>query len=154
MDDYGDHTFQSYQFRQINPDASTGCTVKRLSVEFQSYQFRQINPDFWSNTRYKFLYHCFNRINSGRSIPTIQSKLGLPAKAFVSIVSIQADQSRPLCLGFAVMVIVDVSIVSIQADQSRLEDRKRLNWLLVKSFNRINSGRSIPTCERTQKQQI
>ena len=38
----------------------------------------------------------------------------------VSIVSIQADQSRPKRAQENVLTIEDVSIVSIQADQSRL----------------------------------
>ena len=37
--------FQSYQFRQINPDISGKEIVKKIDGEFQSYQFRQINPD-------------------------------------------------------------------------------------------------------------
>ena len=86
--------FQSYQFRQINPDNEifehyyvTKCEVSIVSiqadqsrrvyilvvfcflVEFQSYQFRQINPDI------------VPAINQGQFW-------------IVSIVSIQADQSR------------------------------------------------------------
>ena len=62
---------------------------------FQSYQFRQINPDpeIWCSF---FVYLCcFNRINSGRSIPTRNSLKQEIAINLVSIVSIQADQSRP-----------------------------------------------------------
>ena len=62
--------FQSYQFRQINPDSIMKLTQILFVKLFQSYQFRQINPD---------------------SASTASS--GCTAKG-VSIVSIQADQSR------------------------------------------------------------
>ena len=39
---------------------------------FQSYQFRQINPDLWVEVIYFAMKRSFNRINSGRSIPTNQ----------------------------------------------------------------------------------
>ena len=38
--------FQSYQFRQINPDDINTKPVFVPSKAFQSYQFRQINPDY------------------------------------------------------------------------------------------------------------
>ena len=63
-------TFQSYQFRQINPDAKKLGKTVTLRDEFQSYQFRQINPDLrddWEQNKVEIM---------------------------VSIVSIQADQSR------------------------------------------------------------
>ena len=62
--------FQSYQFRQINPDLGTTYYSFDVLFKFQSYQFRQINPDWRFST--------FNQLK----------------KANVSIVSIQADQSR------------------------------------------------------------
>ena len=64
--------------------------------------------------------------------------------AGVSIVSIQADQSRLASAGNFYKLMADVSIVSIQADQSRLMHLTAfpIHWL---RFNRINSGRSIPT---------
>ena len=113
--------FQSYQFRQINPDnAAEHSTVKKV-FGFQSYQFRQINPDYVIAILHSFFVYCFNRINSGRSIPTIKEEEKEEENGIVSIVSIQADQSR---LG------------------NYLINR---SWLYVR-FNRINSGRSIPTC--------
>ena len=63
----------------------------------------------------------FNRINSDRSIPTIESAL-TPIEE------------------------CNVSIVSIQTDQSRLKKLRRVMTPL-KSFNRINSDRSIPTSQ-------
>ena len=63
--------FQSYQFRQINPDLTIASDIRfNELVEFQSYQFRQINPD-----------KVYNRSRHDRY-------------KTVSIVSIQADQSR------------------------------------------------------------
>ncbi len=45
----------------------------------------------------RLLFSCFNRINSGRSIPTIEMvDYHRGNTEIVSIVSIQADQSRPL----------------------------------------------------------
>ena len=92
-----------------------------LLKRFQSYQFRQINPD----TLITFT-NCRNR-------------------KVVSIVSIQADQSRQLLPGAYAFRQATVSIVSIQADQSRqysMRDKWSKN---LRGFNRINSGRSIPT---------
>ena len=87
----------------------------------------------------------------------------------VSIVSIQADQSRhpdvvrlgvqykekfqsyqfrqinPDYLSRIYLIAFSiVSIVSIQADQSRRNSR-RMELIILYGFNRINSGRSIPT---------
>ena len=66
----------------------------------------------------------------------------------VSIVSIQADQSRPTYDPYLDRNVDDVSIVSIQADQSRLWFEFKRFEEVLKGFNRINSGRSIPTGER------
>ena len=85
--------FQSYQFRQINPDCSgfqaTFMTNVVSIVSIQADQSRQVTV-----VKLLMFLNRFNRINSCRSIPT---KLGLKAKDFyfpVSIVSIHADQSR------------------------------------------------------------
>ena len=68
----------------------------------------------------RILLTSFNRINSGRSIPTQHGKAILCVKKQVSIVSIQADQSRRACIDNPDVVRLGVvSIVSIQADQSR-----------------------------------
>ena len=61
----------------------------------------------------------FNRINSGRSIPTTVVFYLHLGDLLVSIVSIQADQSRRVCDGLKILGDINVSIVSIQADQSR-----------------------------------
>ena len=88
---------------------------------FQSYQFRQINPDRCS------------RPSPG-------------CGGIVSIVSIQADQSRLLgTIQKHVNNEDTVSIVSIQADQSRLQNELDGTNDELPCFNRINSGRSIPT---------
>ena len=164
--------FQSYQFRQINPDKFSpvpdnqieegfnrinsgrsiptidkcvkGINLWKVSIVsiqadqsrrnvtpelrsvaygFQSYQFRQINPDTNCKTKVYAIVVCFNRINSGRSIPTMVRK----------------DQVD--------MEIHSVSIVSIQADQSRRGNNTYNKNCKIYSFNRINSGRSIPTCK-------
>ena len=62
--------------------------------KFQSYQFRQINPDSKWNLMGLQIFLSFNRINSDRSIPTRCPKSGSISTAEVSIVSIQTDQSR------------------------------------------------------------
>ena len=113
--------FQSYQFRQINPDnAAEHSTVKKV-FGFQSYQFRQINPDATCGLINSRCRICFNRINSGRSIPTsvsefISNCLHQPFQSY------QFRQINPGKSNHTKSKEVknDVSIVSIQADQSRL----------------------------------
>ena len=63
--------FQSYQFRQINPDKDCPEKYVKYVKRFQSYQFRQINPDVFIRCKLNICIHK------------------------VSIVSIHADQSRP-----------------------------------------------------------
>ena len=113
----------------------------------------------------------FNRINSGRSIPTFRCCwINSGESSRVSIVSIQADQSRLDEFGNQKPVETTVSIVSIQADQSRrgviqmtdeewekfqsyqfrqinpdVHQMQKISVTWRKCFNRINSGRSIPT---------
>ena len=88
----------------------------------------------------------FNRINSGRSIPT-QSWLPLVAMKRLRFNRINSGRSipTPSCFWWQ-NDTYSVSIVSIQADQSRLAvlfNYKNPNK--ESGFNRINSGRSIPT---------
>ena len=65
--------FQSYQFRQINPDMTELIACMVLNQHrFQSYQFRQINPD------------------------EEEASILIKSNKDVSIVSIQTDQSRPV----------------------------------------------------------
>ena len=45
-----DDVFQSYQFRQINPDDEASKLPVITAPPFQSYQFRQINPDKLKNS--------------------------------------------------------------------------------------------------------
>ena len=118
-------------------------TLKR---RFQSYQFRQINPD---EAKYKKAYKffiSFNRINSGRSIPTFVPGKASYTKRGVSIVSIQADQSRlhgMTDFGVAVMVFQSYQFRQINPDANNYAQNKLGRYC----FNRINSGRSIPTLE-------
>ena len=65
--------FQSYQFRQINPDTYKVHNERAIMYAFQSYQFRQINPDQKEVKPIAVCIRGFNRINSGRSIPTLQN---------------------------------------------------------------------------------
>ena len=86
---------------------------------FQSYQFRQINPDCVDHSAALRPYKV-----SIVSIQADQSRLISGtflrmSSAAVSIVSIQADQSRPNTFEFHFEEKIQVSIVSIQADQSR-----------------------------------
>ena len=92
--------------------------MKRRKVSIVSIQTDQSRLFTWCLPIRRGLR--FNRINSGRSIPT--------GKYFVKI-----------------KLNKEVSIVSIQADQSRLLLPQSLTIFPVRSFNRINSGRSIPT---------
>ena len=170
--------FQSYQFRQINPDDDIAFLKKNKNKSFQSYQFRQINPDTEISQPLLTTNSCFNRINSGRSIPTERNTWIEIGRLRVSIVSIQADQSRRWKHARKSTHVCEVSIVSIQADQSRQEqswlllkqiwtfqsyqfrqinpDEYLLCWKIMKvsCFNRINSGRSIPTITMPTKAEV
>ena len=86
----------------------------------------------------------FNRINPNRSIPTSLLMILMQRKTFVSIVSIQTDQSRQGITTYSVFMQTAVSIVSIQTDQSRPFSPQRRE-ICKKGFNRINPNRSIPT---------
>ena len=116
-----DSGFQSYQFRQINPDYSEMAVVSSLILEFQSYQFRQINPDLrkeWKrvsrirqvsivsiqadqsrhllNLWGHFVKHLFQSYQFRQINPDLAlAETELYGEPLVSIVSIQADQSRP-----------------------------------------------------------
>ena len=95
-----------------------GCTsLKGSVVEFQSYQFRQINPDLHeSEIEEDNTQESFNRINSGRSIPTSLTFVKANYNViWVSIVSIQADQSRQEFSAFGLVV----SLVKFQSYQFR-----------------------------------
>ena len=62
--------FQSYQSKQINPDADEKAENAVLKQKFQSYQSKQINPDYAHYIDEYSLMYGFNRINPNRSIPT------------------------------------------------------------------------------------
>ena len=112
--------FQSYQFRQINPDLNEYDLADPSQMSFQSYQSRQINPDAVGALMF-----------------------GLDIQGFQSYQSkqINPDPSKPNVEKYLNGL---VSIVSIQTDQSRPQEKQNENpWNLC--FNRINSDRSIPT---------
>ena len=159
-------SIQADQSRQVNKKLNL-----KLAALFQSYQFRQINPDWniipsslWvssnvsivsiqadqSRLNSKLLHLMHHRMVSIVSIQADQSRQKMSYKdnfqfEWVSIVSIQADQSRPRSRSNKAYWNHSVSIVSIQADQSRLLHGSTHLILKINSFNRINSGRSIPT---------
>ena len=115
--------------------------------KFQSYQFRQINPDLNNSGSLHILRLGFNRINSGRSIPTYQG-LSIYHHLNLEFQSYQFRQINPdYVLESLQSYLEDVSIVSIQADQSRLDFNGITYRCAESGFNRINSGRSIPTLD-------
>ena len=160
-------------FNRINPDRLFPTIypdfIDRLVEQFQSYQSKQINPDAsWIRLNSTDSYSCFNRINPNRSIPT-RLRLARHEKHYtVSIVSIQTDQSRPDAYGAMGATInlsqsyqsrqinpdansnrsipwpKGVSIVSIQTNQSRQRNGFSGSFHTT-SFNRINPNKSIPT---------
>ena len=139
-----------------------GSYIFRDEAKFQSYQFMQINPDegtFLSSTGQ--IICRFNRINSCRSIPTQSQYDRSPPCPEVSIVSIQADQSRRVQEqypnaeielfqsyqfrqinpdisrgGFRSLSLI-VSIVSIQADQSRL-NKEAISGTLTRTVSIVS----------------
>ena len=94
-------------------------SIERIS--FQSYQFRQINPDYYGFRYINCKWKGFNRINSGRSIPTLRgSNLIVPCHStFQSYQFRQINPDKWFLISLKILGSV-VSIVSIQADQSRL----------------------------------
>ena len=122
--------------------------LPRLILKFQSYQFRQINPDGdYESAAQAQADVSFNRINSGRSIPTNVIP-ALPTKEEEGFNRINSGRSIPTSegIGYAHAFGDEVSIVSIQADQSRPIGLAFVNDnTMLAGFNRINSGRSIPT---------
>ena len=88
-------TFQSYQFRQINPDdgASIWDIIQRKVsiVSIQADQSRQFKIAIFTERRERFQSYQFRQINPDPR----SSRCGLLITVLVSIVSIQADQSRP-----------------------------------------------------------
>ena len=87
----------------------------------------------------------FNRINSGRSIPTQIKLMQCLHSRLVSIVSIQADQSR-LDFNGITYRCAESGFNRINSGRSiPTLDSKLDSSELTSGFNRINSGRSIPT---------
>ena len=116
-----------------------------LESMFQSYQFRQINPDVGSVAVSRPEYDRFNRINSGRSIPTLNHVwLRVQVATIVSIVSIQADQSRLLEIEVRIFLKNGFNRINSGRSIPTVSGTGTIDEL-YKSFNRINSGRSIPT---------
>ena len=110
-------------FNRINSGRSIPTVMQittfALNHLFQSYQFRQINPDTNCKTKVYAIVVCFNRINSGRSIPT---KMFNSSHRISKILfqSYQFRQINPDAVRYVLLKpMKDVSIVSIQADQSR-----------------------------------
>ena len=117
-------SFKLQGFNRINscrsiPTEQDLHDVKPHEV-FQSYQFMQINPDYKSRNFYLVRKTSFNRNNSCRSIPTL---VIIPAKAkyLLKFQSYQFMQINPDNENgyWSVLIRCPVSIVSIHADQSR-----------------------------------
>ena len=143
----------------------------KAKYKFQSYQFMQINPDLdisQPNTS-SLTSVSIVSIHADQSRRQSGSRLANRGN-MVSIVSIQADQSRRRVWSLGNVRFWVVSIVSIQADQSRPVSDKPITMPKINlfqsyqfrqinpdfctlpihssscsRFNRINSGRSIPT---------
>ena len=140
--------FQSYQFRQINPDSTANCCTLCTTEWFQSYQFSQINPDKRCPTRTTFNSSGFQSYQFRQINPDLVQD---PTR-LIGIIAFQSYQFRQINPDYCMVQLTwywkqTVSIVSIQADQSR-QKKTLLKISLFLSFNRINSGRSIPTWQK------
>ena len=115
-------------------------SIRVSIVSIQADQSRRV--DSW-DVHYGRV--CFNRINSGRSIPTItcMADQDKAINCFNRINSVRSIPTSTEKLGYAHKF--GVSIVSIQADLSRRSNSTVHPCPVPRCFNRINSGRSIPT---------
>ena len=136
---------------------------------FQSYQFSQINPDFTDFQMISISFGSFNRINSVRSIPTIQiagtktyilgsfnrinSVRSIPTNELDGtnddlplFQSYQFSQINPDANLRSTSLIFSKKFQSYQFSQINPDNSLgELYALLFSCFNRINSVRSIPT---------
>ena len=119
-------------------------------VAFQSYQFRQINPDLDTLPIECLFDSSFNRINSGRSIPTIIHNSNLLSKT----IRFQSYQFRQINPDYDASDYAHVEHTMFQSYQFRQINPdpvfvpSKANFS-KRGFNRINSGRSIPTTQLT-----
>ena len=112
--------FQSYQFMQINPDHLTIGLTLGSNISFNRINSCRSIPTLNKAIALPRALESFNRINSCRSIPTRIRMGRMVWWTRVSIVSIHADQSRLWDEYDSFAAVLEVSIVSIHADQSRL----------------------------------
>ena len=137
--------FQSNKSRQINPNMSRQIQTASVTTRFKRINSDRSIPILPIPMVLAIIPVGFNRINQDRSIPTFSgshmagiatgkfqsyqskqinpdvAKRCRPARGekYVSIVSIQTDQSRHRLAGTPAWHVIHVSIVSIQTDQSR-----------------------------------
>ena len=88
----------SIQADQSRLEEETSERVLETRVSIVSIQADQSRPFTKLPTKEEIYYRGFNRINSGRSIPTSYKGSRALKREEVSIVSIQADQSRPITI--------------------------------------------------------
>ena len=86
-------------FNRINSDRSIPTTAVQAEIvattqKFQSYQFRQINPDGKNSLDEVPSEYSFNRINSDRSIPTMQNRV-FSGDELTGFNRINSDRSIP-----------------------------------------------------------
>ena len=132
--------FQSYQSKQRLVDQAN-----ELRYQFQSYQFRQIKPDAMKRNTRKLLRLCFNRINSDRSIQTL-SWFNQPTAPLYMFQSYQSRQINPDNVSMRLSLIVLWSFNRINPNSSIPTLKTRfISCRWYSCFNRINPDRSIPT---------
>ena len=112
-------------FNRINSGRSIPTMITENMLEGSFIGFNRINsgrsiPTICLILLYSISITCFNRINSGRSIPTVVFSHVLILN--VQFQSYQFRQINPdyVIAGACLVPQLRVSIVSIQADQSRL----------------------------------
>ena len=84
-------SIQTDQSRRLN-----SCSTRTKWISFNRINPNRSIPTSMTFTFLDMLKPSFNRINPNRSIPTLSLKISLIMWRFVSIVSIQTDQSRHL----------------------------------------------------------
>ena len=129
-------------FNRINSGRSIPTTEDNRSDEFFNRCFNRINsgrsiPTLWDILLSPEVSVGFNRINSGRSIPTEPEDM---KEAFLAWCFNRINSGRSIPTSYAKEVqndIVEVSIVSIQADQSRQLPLGSQSW---RGSQRLNGG--------------
>ena len=127
--------FQSYQFRQINPDS---CVVTYHAVVNHKVSIVSIQADQSRHVR-AYANQDVNKVVSIVSIQADQSRLFITTNAGIKIDRFQSYQFRQInpdsVRGYFPQIgSFAVSIVSIQADQSRLECVDTIKCIMLNKF--------------------